>query len=137
MGHGDSTSFVAEVALVSRTKLLGLPGRHYGVALLDQYRNPLEVTDLTKDKGIRRGSWEGFLQGRDARIEDVITDYQDVGDAVWRIKEAEHRPWTYRLFRFNCENFARLMFDGEARSRQVALVIGVLSVAALIAAASR
>jgi len=121
--------------LISRPKLAGLPGRHFGVAV-EYDLGAAEVFDLTRGIGMQARSFEEFRQGRRYRVELTLVDELDVADAQDRLVEVleERDPHRYHAIDRNCEHVARYVIAGRQQSSQVqaGALLGGLALAALL-----
>lgn len=97
------------VKIISRPKLNGL-GRHYGVMLNDQ-----RCYDL-QPYGIRRVCLDKFSHGLPIK---VVQEMPLTSQIDKRLNELKVKGVKYRLFRYNCESFARHLVTGKAESKQV------------------
>ncbi len=121
--------------LISRPKLAGLPGRHYGVAV-EYAVGGAEVFDLTQDVGMQARSLDEFLRGRRYRVELTLVGELEVAEAWGRLARLleEPDPHRYHAVDRNCEHVARYVTTGrrESGQAQTSAVLGGLALVALL-----
>jgi len=120
--YWHSNSPPTAMALISRQKLMGGPGLHYGVAQVDLFGQVHEVVHLTHNSKVVSESLHDFLAGLPIRGWVAVTDPSAVLVAHARLQTAIRNSsrWRYDLAGRNCEHFARWIVFGHDRSDQVA-----------------
>jgi hypothetical protein len=127
--HFDTT-----VAQISRSKDGG-PISHFGVVViapsvrwhaLDLVNATGRVVDRCVD-GLRVCELKEFADGRTVKVENVLTNPEEVRQALHRLGTEYQNGHAYDLLKNNCEHFARWVTQRERRSRQIDIALGVVA----------
>ena len=123
----------ARLHLVSRQKLSGLPGRHFGV-VAEFAGGEAEVYDLVQGQGMGVQDLSVFLRSRQGCIERTLIDPTKVREAWLRLNDLAEDPLSHRydVVGQNCEHVARYVMDGSWKSRQVESLAVAGAVALLV-----
>ena len=106
-----------QILVIARPKLNGL-GEHFGVSVDNR------VVHYTADRGFEQVSIEEFAQGRDVRIDRLVSPGLH-GEVVRRLRQIAANPRPYHAMDWNCETFANWLSGTPSVSRQVVAALGM------------
>ena len=119
-------SYPMLMKLISRPKLGGGPGTHFGI-LAEFWDGRTQVFDLVQHGGFGDQDLDGFLQGHPCTERQTLDRPHEVRPAWDRLVELcedPDRDW-YRLADWNCEHVARFIVTGRWESAQIRSLVTV------------